>query len=206
MRENANMKPVFLALILCLLTTIQAEAQELHKYLRIGITNSALEAEVQNFDTDDYIVYGRVGFAGGVDVSRQQDALFVMVGLHYHAVSNRLERIQDFSQDQITRKSVVQMLKMPITVGADLTQNSSFMHLTFRGGLVTSYVFAVGEEVNFNFEESNFNEIHFGGMLGLGIDVDFISVDLTHEWGFTNMINDVDSKNRMISLTAGLKF
>ena len=183
-----------------------------HRFVRIGASISKLDTEFLGLDSRSltYVnsnLYGRGGFTFGLDYARhpKNDALFVMLGIHYHAIVNRIAYINNIDRNA-DRKSLLQMFKLPLTAGANLAHGSGFLNLTIRGGLVVSYVLAVGEEVDFGYDEAVFNDFHVGGVIGVGVQMDFISLDITNEWGFTNMIRETNSLNNVITLTAGMVF
>lgn len=101
----------------------------------------------------------------------------------------------------------VQSIQVPARLGYNIV-NGELFKLRFNGGPAWTRVFNLESDPNdpeaWNIED--FNKNIWSWQAGLGIDLWFLTLDLTYDQGINTMFIEGDAENRMLSLEIGVVF
>ncbi len=101
----------------------------------------------------------------------------------------------DTSENQTTNSLSVSAIDIPLTGGVNLT---SFADRLIGVRLFVSAVpsFTLGKDVGgLLLEEDDINSFMFYGQGGIGIDIAFFFVEVGYNYGFSNIINDMNNES-----------
>jgi len=108
------------------------------------------------------------------------------------------------ASDSGDHKFSVSDIDFPITAGLNFLSGRI---LGLRGFLGVTPAFNIGVGDNdYDINKDNINTFVFYGQAGIGVDVLFLSIDLGYNYGFSDMIKDVNSKPGQGFLNIGFKF
>lgn len=192
---------VVLTTCMILLVSWQAKAQ-LKVNPQIGVNLSALDAKIGDLETE-----AKTGWNAGVDFRIGDGFIYLSPGAHYYSNTARLMR--DFNDPDIDMwkdETTIQSIKTPINLGFNLTGGSKFLGIRAEGGIVPTFVTGVKETDSYSLNIEDLNRLTWGYNLGVGVDVLFLTADLSYEIGQANFFKDVDGKNNMLTLSLGVKF
>ncbi|MEZ4984476.1 MAG: outer membrane beta-barrel protein [Saprospiraceae bacterium] len=169
---------------------------------KVGVHVAALDAA-----PDDFTAQARTGWHAGVDFRMGKGLFYLNPGLQYNSLTARLvENIDQDTRLNFEEETTIQSLKAPLNVGLRITGDNGLLGLYLKGGVVPTYVMGVKETDNFDFSVDRLNRLTWGANAGLGIDLLFLTADLTYEKGLTDFFNDAAGKNNVLSLSVGVKF
>ena len=197
------MKRLTVVLTTCMILLIswQAKAQ-LKVNPQIGVNVSALDAKIGDLKTE-----AKAGWNAGVDFRLGEGFIYLSPGAHYYSNTARLLRDLDNPDiDMWKGETTIQSIKTPINLGFNLTGGSKFLGIRAEGGIVPSFVTSVKETESYSLNIDDLNRLTWGYNLGVGVDVLFLTADLSYEIGQANFFKDVDGKNNMLTLSLGVKF
>ncbi len=162
---------------------------------KVGVNVSGIEAELGDLRTDV-----RAGWNAGLDF-RVGKGLYFSPGIHFYSnkagLTNEIENRDDFRFEGETQ---IQSIKVPMNIGLKI------LGLRAYGGVSPTYVLGVNEAPDFAFDVDNLNRLTWGGNLGVGLDLLFLTIDATYEIGLTDYFKDAEGANNVLSLSVGLKF
>ena len=61
-------------------------------------------------------------------------------------------------------------------------------------------------DINFDFDVKDLNRFNYGANLGVGIDLAFLTVDVTYEIGLKDYFQNAEGRNNMLTASVGIKF
>lgn len=155
---------------------------------KVGISLSDMKDATDGLDTK-----GRLGYQVGADL-RLGGAFFLQPGVHYQQTG--LE-IGGTPMD-------VRSVHVPVLVGLRLGAGIAGVRIV--GGPAATFVRSVNDDPG-GVMQDLLRERRIGGMLGAGVDLMGLSVDLTGEMGLDNFYRTgSDQKLRTFRLSAGLRF
>ncbi len=191
----------FLSIFALLLTALHLNAQ-VTVNPKIGVNVSGIDAKLEDFDAE-----ARAGWNAGLDLRLGDGFLYLQPGAHYYSYTARLiQNLDDPNDVELKDETTIQNIKLPVNLGLRLLGNNDFLQLHARGGIVPTYTLGVKERNGFAFDKETLKDWTFGANLGVGVDVLFLTVDLNYEIGLTDYFQDVEGKNNVLTLTAGIKF
>lgn len=191
----------FLAFFTLLLTSISLTAQ-ITVNPKIGANVSGIDAKLGDFDAE-----ARAGWNAGLDLRLGDGFLYLQPGAHYYSYTARLIKDLDDPNDvQLKDETTIQNLKLPVNLGLRLLGNNDFLQIHARGGIVPTYTLGVKERSGFAFDKESLKDWTFGANVGAGVDILFLTVDLNYEIGLSDYFQNVEGKNNVLTLTAGIKF
>lgn len=178
---------IALAVLLVAATPVAGNAQ-LTINPKVGVSLSDMKDA-----TDDVDTKGRLGFQAGVDL-RLGGMVFLQPGVH----------LQRTGLEVGGHDVDVRGLHVPVLAG--LKVGTGLAGLRVVGGPALSVVRSVNDN-DAEIGKDDLTERRLGGMLGAGVDVMGLSVDLTGEMGLGNFYRSgSDQKLRTIRLSAGMRF
>ncbi|MEL7247751.1 MAG: porin family protein [Bacteroidota bacterium] len=192
----------FLALGLCFFIMSQSLMAQVRVSPKVGVNLSGLDTKLTDFDAE-----ARAGWHAGLDLRLGEGFIFLNPGIQYQSYTARLvQSIDENTQVNFSEETTIQSLKAPLNLGIRITGDNGLLGLHVKGGIVPTYVMGVKEVDGFNFSEDRLNRLTWGANMGVGIDLLFLTADLTYEKGLTNFFEDAEGKNNVLSLSVGLKF
>lgn len=169
---------------------------------KVGLNVSAVDAKLNDFSAE-----ARTGWNAGVDFRLGDGILFLNPGLHYYSFTARLmQDIDENTNVNFREETTIQSLKAPINIGLRLTGDNGLLGLYAKGGIAPTYVMGVKETDNFDFNVDDLNRLTWGANVGVGVDILFLTADLTYEKGLSDFFDGVEGRNNVLTLSVGLKF
>lgn len=186
-----------------LLITLQAQAQ-VKLNPQVGVNVSALDAKIGDLKTE-----AKAGWNAGLDFRIGDGFLYLNPGVHYYNNTARLLNEADLENPDVDMwrdETKIQSIKAPLNLGFNLTGGSSILGIRAEGGIVPTYVTAVKETDTYTLNIEDLNRLTWGYNIGVGVDVLFLTADLSYEIGQANFFKDVEGKNNMLTLNLGIRF
>ena len=176
-------------------TTFALSAQEVKINPKFGVNISGIEADIEDIRTE-----ARAGWNAGLDFRIGKGA-YLAPGIHYYSYSANLRsRIEDIDDFRLEDETTIQSLKLPVNLGFKL------LGLRAQGGIVPTYVTNVNQRENFDFDIDKLNRLTWGANVGVGMDLLFLTIDASYEIGLSDYFKDVEGRNNVLTLSAGIKF
>jgi len=168
-----------------------------------GLTASMLTTDPEGTETS-----GRIGYTFGAS-ARMGDKIYFNPGIFWVRSSNELTtrtQLEDegTSFGEIRDNASINMIHIPMQVGLKVINTDPFA-LRLAAGPSLSWVTNV-QDNDLGLTQDSYNERIWGAKVGAGIDILFLTVDLNYELGITELYQNSDAKNNILSLTAGIKF
>ncbi len=176
-------------------STLFLHAQEVKVNPKFGVNISGIEAEIDDIRTE-----ARAGWNAGIDFRIGKGA-YIAPGIHYYSYSAGLKsRIEDVDDFRLEDETTIQSLKLPVNLGLKI------LGLRAQGGIVPTYVTHVRERDGFDFDIDQLNRLTWGANVGVGIDLLFLTLDANYEIGLSDYFKNVEGRNNLLTLSAGIKF
>lgn len=186
------------SLMVVVLTMGVAQAQKSVNIL-VGLNGTSLEFQQGDNFFEDKL---HLGWHAGVNF-RFGDRLYFQPGLMFYSTNLSVSN-DNVSLEDIFEKRSVNIIKLPLAVGLDVLRLDWMSLRAYAGGTLNT---VLGVEDNFFLQKSDFNSFYFNALLGVGVDLGPITVDLNYEPGLSDMIKDVDkTKGNVVSLSLGIAF
>lgn len=167
----------------------------------VGIHASNFEAD---FSDDE--AKGRSGWNAGLDFRAHQKRFFIQPGVHYFSSSMDVTSKDSLSNAPLLKGPRIHSLKVPLLLGIYLTkERGTFLKLNLKGGVTGTYVMSVDKNSQTRFTKDNIEEFSYGLNAGLGIELGLLTIDLSHEWGMSELFKDDKSKSNVLRATLGIK-
>ncbi|QRR01264.1 porin family protein [Dyadobacter sandarakinus] len=161
-----------------------------------------------NFDANlkDGTAEGRSGWNAGLDFRIHVRRFFIQPGAHYFSSTTEVTSEDSLGNAPLLHGPRIHMLKVPLMIGVYLTkEQGAFFKFNIKGGVVGNYLLAVDKGVDSRFRKDNLEEYSYGLNGGIGLEFGFITIDLSHEWGMSNLFKNSDIKNNILRATLGFK-
>ncbi len=167
----------------------------------VGVHASDFKAD---FSSDE--AKGRTGWNAGLDFRMHTRRFFVQPGIHYFNSSLKMTEKDSISSAPLWDGPRIHSLKVPVMLGLYLTKaNSGFFKFNIKGGATGNYVLAVDKNSQAIFDKDNIEKYSYGLAAGIGLEFGLITLDLSHEWGMSRYLKNVDTKNNVLRATLGFK-
>lgn len=191
-------------LLLILLVCAAGNAQDVKKFAfspKVGINASFLDVEYQK---NEY--QGRLGWHAGADLRFRGGWFMFHPGIYFSSTTTRLFQEDDTIDESIEDESTFQTLKTPITLGFFLTGTDGLLKIHVRGGAVPTFLLGVKQKPRFAFLEDDLNDFTIGLQGAVGIDIAFITIDLSYEHSLSEFFADREGENRIFMTSLGFVF
>ncbi len=192
------MKKLFFSLVVVFLSMGVLQAQKSVNIL-VGLNGTSLEFQQGNQFFEDKL---HLGWHAGVNF-RFGDRLYFQPGLMFYSTNLSVSG-NNATIDDVFDKRSVNIIKLPLAVGFDVLRLDWISLRAYAGGTLNTIL---SVEKNFFLDKSDFNSFYYNALLGIGVDLGPITVDLNYEPGLSDMIKDVDkTKGNVVSLSVGIAF
>ena len=169
---------------------------------QVGVHGSDFKVD---FSEDE--ASGQAGWNAGIDFRVHANRFFIQPGVHYFNSSVDVVSKDTLSTNNFTDGPRIHSLKVPLLVGLYLTRaTQSFFKFNIKGGVVGNYLIDVDKNDLPAFTKRNMEEYSYGLNGGIGLEFGPIVIDLSHEWGMSNMFKTGDQKNNILRATLGVRF
>lgn len=200
MKQSAK---ILVLLLSIMISGFQINAQSESKVKIIpkaGFNVSRFDVNWDNYN--EFEDRAKVGWQAGVD-ARFGKFLYLSPGLHYTSFTMRnVTRDELEGGFHIGDETTIQSLKMPINAGFKIP----LIGVRAQAGITPSYVLNIKTPDGTNIGTEPLNRMGFATNLGVGVDILFLTLDLTWEKSRTDFFKNLEGKNNMFALTAGIKF
>ncbi len=160
---------------------------------KVGISLSDMKDATADVDTK-----GRLGYQAGVDL-RVGSMLYLQPGIYLQQTG-----LEQEVAGGITYNLDVRGIHIPVLVG--LRGGTGLAGFRIVAGPALTLVQSVKDNAGL-VTEDDLTTRRLGGMVGVGVDVVGLTVDLSGEFGMTKFFEQgSDNKLRTIRLSAGLRF
>ena len=167
----------------------------------VGIHASSFNADLKDGEAD-----GRIGWNAGLDFRIHMKRFFIQPGVHYFSSSMRFTSEDSVSSAPLLSGPRIQSLRVPLLLGLYLTKaNKGFFKMNVKAGATGSYLLAVDNNDQKQFDKDNIEDFSYGLNAGIGLEFGLITLDISHEWGVSRLFKDSDMKNNILRATIGLK-
>jgi hypothetical protein len=153
--------------------------------------------------TSDAESGGRLGFQFGTE-ARIGKALYIQPGFYW------LRQIPQFIQHhdqapELTEDNIaINGFQVSGLVGYKLI-NTEILIFRFQAGPAMSWVHRVRNNA-FGLAEEDFNSSIWGAKIGIGADINFVTLDINYEIGITDVFTDVSTaRNNVFSVNLGFR-
>ncbi len=157
-----------------------------------------------SFDDDESIEdEARVGYALGGSL-RFGPKLYVSPGIYYQSTGFEATATEDLTLETVTDAVGVNAIHIPVYLGFAMTGGG----VRFYGGPAVTVVTSVSDNA-LGIEKDDFESSIFGGVLGAGMDLTRITLDLNYEIGMSEVFKDTGdsgAKQNVLRGLVGLKF
>ncbi|RRB04005.1 outer membrane beta-barrel protein [Larkinella rosea] len=148
----------------------------------------------------------RAGWQAGL-YGRTGGTIFGQIGLEYRNSTNNLIRTGPGSTsgtiaDQIRGKIDMHFLAIPAYVGARI---GNTLGLRVQAGAELASLVAVGPN-NFQLGKDDLNRTILNGLLGAGINLGPLTLDVVYNHGLQHVFDDADTKRRIWAFNLGFRF
>lgn len=192
---------VFIFLCFFSISIAQAQSEtKVHVNPKAGINISSLSTETSEQGS-------RIGMQVGADLqikSTKKSWFFWQPGLHYYRTGALLVN-QNTTQQEMENQIYFSSLKTPISGGMYLTGSDGILRIRLNAGVTPTLLLGV-EENEYGLTREAFSRATLGLNAGLGIEVLFVTIDVSYEHGLTPMVTGNNGTNQVLSISAGIRF
>ncbi len=169
---------------------------------KLGVNASNLETDIRDLTAE-----ARVGWNLGLDLRMGGGMIFFNPGIHYYSFAADLTpNITSQTNFDVRNQTTIQNIKVPVNIGINLTGSGGLLNIWVKGGGSANFFGGVKQVDGSSLVSDDFSKVNFGLNLGVGVDVLFVTVDATYELGQTNFFAEGESRNNMLTVSAGIKF
>ena len=140
------------------------------------------------------------GFHGSISGRFGADKWYLRPGLELHKVKLQSQNVFD----PFTTEASLYMLKIPAQIGYRLIKSNPFS-LRLVGGFQFSYIISI-QDNDIGLDHDTMKDTQLGTLIGAGIDLGALTVDLNFEKGFTELYTDTGYKSDYIFISLGFLF
>jgi len=198
---EVSMKKIkYLFFVFCLGLSLSASAQ-LKIQPQAGITLSRLSTD-EIIDNSE----ARVGTDLGV-AFRMGKRVHFFPGVYWKRWGSDLVVLGSDTMGSATFELNAQSIQVPARIGFNIVQNDLFKWRINGGPSWTRVIKLESDPTDPEaWDIEDFNPNIFSWQAGMGIDLWFLTLDLTYDQGVNSMFTEGESLNRMLSLEIGVVF
>jgi hypothetical protein len=176
-------KLLFISLLVCGISSQVFSQAKINP--QVGINITSLDYKV--VDGEGFVAEANVGYQLGF-VLRTGGTFYLEPGLFFMGTNQRYITTND-NNLQVTGQTGSHILQLPLRLGITTGGGEGQFNLRFAAGPVVGYT--VGAKANeFNISESDFSDLNFGGKVGLGFDLFFLTLDFDYQIGLNDVFKD----------------
>lgn len=152
-------------------------------------------------------VQGKVGYQIGAS-ALIGDKLYVEPGVFVQKQSTDFV-VSGVENQNINISNEISSIRIPVNVGYHiLGSESSPFALRVFGGPTASIVTNVKESNVLNLDKSDYKGMNWGAQVGAGVDLSFLYLDVSYEWGLNQFLKDASNAPKLQGayITAGINF
>lgn len=192
---------VFSVVIALMLFSIPNTAQ-IRINPKVGVNSSALDTRLGDIMTE-----ARAGWNAGLDFRIGHGLLYLNPGLHYYSYTAKLIKQPELPEGALLKDETrINSIKIPLNIGLNLTGEGGLLGIHAKGGITSTFVTSITEKPSFQLDKDDLNALTWGLNVGIGVDVLFLTADITYETGMTDFFKDSEGKNNVLSFSVGLVF
>jgi hypothetical protein len=158
-------------------TTVRSQTTEINPV--IGVNFSSLTTDPEEFDSE-----GRLGWHFGANL-RIGDKFYFQPGLHYAQLNSSVTSLEDDQIDENSFESNIGVIRIPLLAGARLLSTEKKedpFNINLHAGLAMEFVV---DEENTLLTENSFTSPLFAIVVGAGVEILFLTLDIDYEIGLT---------------------
>lgn len=141
----------------------------------------------------------------GFDAILEDYRLYINPGFYYLRTGIGQEPIENLKTPLLERENY-HLLKMQLNIGRRFLRSKVFSVKVFGGGNA-NFLVGLAPDNKMNKFKKDYKDIHFGVNAGLGLQLKFLFVDVSYEYGLTDFLQDVEKSSvNTFTLTTGLFF
>ena len=156
-----------------------------------------------------------VGFNIGANLRVDNGQFYFQPGLHYQRQGFGLNI--DTSAQTYSAKININSVRVPLLVGLKLIPvlPLEVINVNIHGGIAPTFLLSATDNSTGANVTDQYNSVSLGGVIGVGVELFFITVDVDYEYGFLNFYNQnkvpasttgYDGKPTTIHANLGVKF
>lgn len=193
-------KSLLLGLFICSFLNVLAD-NGMNIGGRIGFNMSKLSTDEGNIESE-----ARIGYhLGGFIRFNRGDKFYIQPGVDFCRYSVDIKPIDSTLSSVGTEDLDFNYLHIPLMFGYRIIGNTDGFALRIHAG--PAYDINLGIKDNdFGITDDDLEPGFWSVKAGAGIDFLFLTLDVDYNWGLTDLPKDFDSQNRMLMITAGVKF
>jgi hypothetical protein len=200
MKQSAKILVLFIAIFAFALQTNAQSDTHIKIIPKAGFNVSRFDANWDDFN--EFEDRAKVGWQAGID-ARFGRFLYFSPGVHYQSFTMRnVSRDELEGGFNIGDETTIQSLKMPLNAGFKIP----LIGVRAQAGITPSYVLNIKTPNGSNIGTEPLNKVGLATNLGVGMDILFLTLDLTWEKARVDFFKNIEGKNNMFTLTAGIKF
>lgn len=161
-------------------------------------------SHLDNLVEGDLRIQGKSGFIIGADWRVEEGRVFVQPGFYFQNLNLSLSDPSDTNPEEF--KSRITSVKAPLTLGWYVNGRRRLAVIHARTGFVPEVILGAKAVDELEYAKDRLNPFQLNGMLGIGVDLAILSIDLSHEVGMLPLFNDGATYNRVTVLRFGLIF
>ncbi len=166
-------------------------------------------------DQGDIESSAQTGWNAGLDVRLGEGVIFFQPGVHFYQYNTQYQFVDVGNATlEFERDVKVQSFKIPAQLGVRIIPADIFV---LRGNVGPAFNFPINvsddgdDNFDFDIEREDYKPVTVGAMLGLGVDVAFITFDVSYEIGLSDYVEfegtDTEAaRQNVLTLGLGLRF
>ena len=169
------------------------------------IPQIGFNTSITSNNPSDLTSFVRPGWQLGLD-ARFGKIVHIVPGIHFFSTGTLLDvPIPGSPGDFETENISVSAIKVPIKLGVNVIPLGSLFRLRLQGGPIWSFNLGVGKNDS-NITNDDIKNTNLGILLGGGIDVLFLFLDINYEIGTSQFYENTPESNiNVFTVSAGIK-
>ncbi len=163
-------------------------------------------ASNMKINTRELMAEARVGWNLGIDFRMGGGKILFIPGIHYYSFASDYTSNAISKANYVAREvTTIENIKIPVNIGVNLTKTGGFFNIWIKGGGSANFFAGVQKIDGSSSVTDEFSKVNYGLNFGVGIDILLFTIDISYEMGQTNFYVVGDSRNNMLTISAGIK-
>lgn len=204
------MKKYFLFISISVLSSVIWAQGDRSVYFnpKVGLNLSGLNDQPEGVSTSN-----KLGYNAGLDLRIGEGTVFLQPGIFYYQFNREYSVVSTGSSSSASTKDIkVESIKVPVNIGFRIIETKP-LSIRFNLGPAFSFPVTVTQyEDNFDIARDNHKNVSIGGVVGAGVDLSLLTLDLNYEFGLSDFIDFTGqnissgtSKQYVISFCVGIR-